>query len=401
MREKHTKDTPMDEKIAAAMQDGRKQTGPFKKKRANQELTRGEVTAIKIGRKKLRKEMRARGIKSRKEFELTASSMGLYFDKNRGLALLLWLFHGRGLWALLGALAALLAALFLFSTVTQMQGHFTINMSEGMFKEGFSLSETIEFVDAKSRLFCDPAVDVPCFSISDIHDDVDDVDGQHNEAQYFAYTYYIRNEGEGTVGYDWVLEINSESSSLSEAVWVMLFEDGKMKLFAKAGEEGSAEALPSYGDNTRGYLRAPFIEDAANPQEQYEIIATRGNLSYYRVIPYSFQSDHVITNGTMTEVEPQETHKYTVVIWLEGDDPDCTDDLVGGHLGMDMAFRLISEEEEEEERDNWFTTNWDIFWDNLIYYGQDRDAESEAEAEQVSEEDDAGIEESAAEDGSE
>lgn len=386
MRDKHSKDSLLDEKTTAAMKDGRAQKGPFKKKRANQELTRGEVEAIKIGRKNLRKEMRLRGLKSRKEFELTASSMGLYFDKNRGWALLLWLFHGRGLWALLGALAALLAALFLFSTVTQMQGHFTINMSEGMFREGFSLSETIDFVDGKSRLFCDPALNVPCFSISDIHSDVDDVDGQHNEAQYFAYTYYIRNEGENTVGYDWFLEINSESSNVSEATWIMIFEDGKMTFHAKAGEMGGQEALPAYGDNSRGYLEAPFLEDAAFPEEQYEIIATRGNLNFYRVIPLSFESEYVVRSGTMTEVHPQEVHKYTVVIWLEGDDPDCTDDLIGGHLGMDMAFRLISEEEEEKDRtDNWLTTNWDIFWDNLIYYGKDRDIQIDSESKKESE----------------
>lgn len=362
----------LDEKIAASMKDGRDQRGPFKKRRANQVLTRGEVAAIKAGRKKLRAEMRDRSIRSKKEFELTASSMGLYFDKNRFWALLLWFFHGRGLWALLGALAALLAALFLYSLVTQMQGHFTINMSEGLFQEGFSLSEEISFLDPKSRLFCDPAVDVPCFSIIDLHDDVDEVDGQHNEAQYFAYTFYIRNEGESTVGYDWTIALNSESRNLSTATWVMLFEDGKMTFYAKAREDGTAEALPYFDDNTRGYREMPFGEVSENPDEQYEVVAERGNLTYYRIIPKSFRSDTVIASGSMSEVDPQEVHKYTVVIWLEGDDPDCTDDLIGGHLGMDMSFQLVSEHnEEEEEQDNWFTTKWEMFWDNLIYWEED------------------------------
>lgn len=360
-----------DEKISAAMKDGREQRGPFKKKRANQVLTRGEVKAIKVGRKKLRREMRARGLRKKKDFELTASSMGLYFDKNRFWALLLWLFHGRGLWALLGALAALLAALFLFSTVTQMQGHFTINMSEGMFREGFALSENISFIDPKSRLFCEPASDVPCFSIADIHDDVDMVDGQHNEAQYFAYTYYIRNDGDGTVGFDWTLEVNSESKQLSHAIWVMVFEDGKAKIFARAGEDGNAQALPAFGDNTRGYKKAPFMDVAANPEDQYEVIAQRGEVTFYRVIPYDFKEGDVITSGTINEVEPMEVHKYTVVIWLEGDDPDCTDELIGGHIGMDMRFRLISEEEQEDDADSWLTTNWNVFWDNLIFWEDD------------------------------
>ena len=65
----------------------KKQRGMFKKKRAGIVLTKDEVKQIKAGRKKLRRDMRKAGIKSKKEFELTASSMGLYFDKRKPLAL--------------------------------------------------------------------------------------------------------------------------------------------------------------------------------------------------------------------------------------------------------------------------------------------------------------------------
>ena len=34
-------------------------------------------------------------------------------------------------------------------------------------------------------------------------------------------------------------------------------------------------------------------------------------------------------------------HKFTVVLWLEGDDPHCTDDLIGGHLGMEFNLELV------------------------------------------------------------
>ena len=48
--------------------------GPFKKRRGGVVLTKEEVKEIKAGRKKLRREMKAAGIRSRKEFELTASA---------------------------------------------------------------------------------------------------------------------------------------------------------------------------------------------------------------------------------------------------------------------------------------------------------------------------------------
>lgn len=90
----------------AAPSAERRQHRLFKKKRAGVVLTEDQVQEIKAGRKKLRRDLRAKGIKSKQEFELMAGSLGLYFDKRSGF--LLWFFHGRGLWALLGALLLLL-----------------------------------------------------------------------------------------------------------------------------------------------------------------------------------------------------------------------------------------------------------------------------------------------------
>lgn len=369
---------PMDEKKKAPpaaqrrpedIPKEKRQKRLFPKTRAGIVLTEDEVQAIKAGRKKLRKELRERGTKSKKDFELTASSLMLYFDKQKKWGLLLWLFHGRGLWALFGATAALMLAAFSLSLVSQMQGHFTINMSNGMFREGFSLSETADFKNSTMRLFCEAAEDVPCFSIRDIHADVNDHDGQHNEAQYFAYTYYIRNEGESTVGFTWNMQLNAESRSLFSAVWVMIFEDDAMKFYAEPREDGTQEALPYFDDNTRGYLTRPFFDHAALPTEQYKLITSTGDNDYYRLIPISFESEEVIASGSVSKVEPMEAHKYTVVIWLEGDDPDCTDDLIGGHAGMEMNFRLM--EEEDNASGNGFSTQWEIFWDNLIFWDDD------------------------------
>ena len=116
--------------------------------------------------------MRESGIKSKKEFELTASGLGLYFDKPRfGF---LWLFSGRGLWVLFGAMGLLALALTFLSVVTQMRGLFTINMSQGMFREGYSLSEELSFRTSSGNLFAQPAIDIPCISIVQIPDKIYD-----------------------------------------------------------------------------------------------------------------------------------------------------------------------------------------------------------------------------------
>lgn len=347
--------------IAADNPIGKKQRRLFKRKRAGEELTREQVAAIKAGRKLLRKEMKQQGIKEKSDFELTASSMGLYFDK-RKFAGLLWFFRGKGLLALLGALAALLAVLMIYASVTEMRGHFTINMSGPMFREGFTLSETEDFRNPTTRLFCEPAVDVPCESIYFLPEDIDSYEGQHNDT-YFAYTFWVRNEGESVVDYHWEVRLNSESLDLSKAAWVMLFQDGEMTFYAEPDENGSPEALPPFGEDGRGYIGAPMGEHAKKPDQQYQLIATRKGINYYRVIPEPFVSEEIITEGVRTQVAPMDAHKYTVVIWLEGDDPDCTNDLIGGHVGMEFNIRLLEEEEEAEE-----VSGWTKFWDSFAFW---------------------------------
>lgn len=295
--------------------------------------------------------MKQQHIYSKKEFELTASSLGLYFDRRNPFAFLGWLFHGKGLLALLGALALLLFALAVLSWAVQMRGHFTINISDDMMREGFVLSETEDFLHPTTHLFSQPATDVPCVSIADLPKDIDQIDGSHN-ADYFAYTYYIRNEGENAVSYKWQVVLNSESKNLGVAAWVMVFEDGEMSFYARPSGSGGVEALPGFDDTRHGYIDPVLRQYLADP-DQYQLVKTVGSVSYYRAVPKNYVSDMVIAEGEQKNIAPLGIHKYTVVIWLEGDDPDCTDELIGGHLGLEMGFRLIDEQGEETSQPWW------------------------------------------------
>ena len=51
--------------------------------------------------------------------------------------------------------------------------------------------------------------------------------------------------------------------------------------------------------------------------------------------------------GERNDVQPGEVHKYTIVVWLEGDDPDCTNDLIGKHIGFEMFMQMVEEKEQE------------------------------------------------------
>lgn len=315
----------------------------LKKHRASIDLTHGEIREIRKGRRELKRQMKKSKVYTRHEFEATASSLGLYFDKGRFLALWLWLWHHGVLWGLLGAALLAMLALYAASMVTQMRGHFTINLTNDLVSKGFELCETPDFKNPTSRLYGVPVEDAPCISISDLPKDIDNINGSHNGTNYFAHTFYLAKRGEGTADYSFKMEINSESLDSSSAIWVMLFEDGVPAFYAKANKDsGEAECLPAKDNDRYGYTEVPFA-DAGLSKTQYEVVKETQTRSYYRIIPNFFKDDDTITEKIVKEVEQDEVHKYTVVLWLEGDDPDCTNDLIGGHIGMHMDFELLED----------------------------------------------------------
>lgn len=329
----------------------------FRKTRGGVALTRDEVKEIKEGRKRLREEMKARGIYTKYEFETTASSLGLYFDKPRGFILPLLFGGGRGIWWVLGGALLLIAALFALSAISQMRGYFTVNLSDDLFREGFVLSETEDFARPATNLFAEPAVDVPCISITSIGADIDQYEGQHNGSGYFAYTYFLRNEGESTVDYSWTMELTGESLNASTAAWVMIIEDGEMILYAEANTDGTVQTVPGRDDQTRGFVDIPVMSLAKDPAALLEEVKVVGERVYNRIVTVPFEDEKTVTTGFQSQVEPMEIHKYTIVVWLEGDDPDCTDDLIGGHLGLAMQYQLHHEKEEE--------SFWEKLWNSL------------------------------------
>ena len=50
-----------------------------------------------------------------------------------------------------------------------------------------------------------------------------------------------------------------------------------------------------------------------------------------------------------------------MVMWLEGDDPQCTNDLIGGHLGVNLQFALVEEEDDDKG------SFWSRLWESLDF----------------------------------
>ena len=58
-----------------------------------------------------------------------------------------------------------------------------------------------------------------------------------------------------------------------------------------------------------------------------------------------------MTGSTVVKQEirnfrPGDITKYTVVVWLEGNDPECTDQVIGGTIKIDMAMSIVGADDE-------------------------------------------------------
>ncbi|NCB52309.1 MAG: hypothetical protein EOM54_10560 [Clostridia bacterium] len=296
--------------------------------------TADERKWIRAERKKLRRELKAKGIKSGVEFETIARDLGLVLDGGKRAGLLTFLHYrwaailsGLGIKSLMLAGGAALTLLFMVSALADKAGSFTVNLTADMLQAGFVLSETRDFDREESRLFSEEIEDVNNITLEDIGADVDEMDGSHNADNYIAYSFYIKNVGSGVSSYNYYLNMDSETMNVSSAIWLMLFEDGRQVIYAKESADGNQEEL-------YGFRRAPFGECAYDYDSQY--YEEDGK---YGLITTPFASENVVALGRVNDIEVGEAHKYTVVIWVEGNDPECTNDIFGGYAKFSMDFK--------------------------------------------------------------
>lgn len=130
-----------------------------------------------------------------------------------------------------------------------------------------------------------------------------DAEGDQSGEDYLAYTFFIKNNGDKAINYYREIRIQSVIKNVDEAIRVAVYLNGEKKTYAKLSKDGSPEP------NT-----------------------------------VAFASNHQVLNEGRYDLKPGEVDKYTVVIWLEGEDPECIDNIKGGEMKMVM---LIHENVEE------------------------------------------------------
>lgn len=252
-------------------------------------------------------------------------------------------------WQTIVVLLTALVALYIFTAFYTGKGEFVIQVDRPMANEGFILSEDGDFSDWLVTLRSDAVEDATNINITDLPRDVMNIDGKHNGRDYLAYTFYLKNKSRDTRDYEYKISIKNTYKRAEQATWMMVYHNGKQEIFAAPNQKGHEECQYSKWE-------FPFVEDALNPKLQIGTISnekpgyiTKEVIEYHEFLDLNgiyelhtvpFESEQTVCTRLREDIEPDQVDKFTVVIWLEGEDPECVNDILGGYVEFGMKFYL-------------------------------------------------------------
>ncbi len=202
----------------------------------------------------------------------------------------------------IAAMVILAVVIYLISVLYTKTGSFTVSINKfDATQYALTLSDTRDFYTPTAMLNAEISKEITNISESWLPADLDNIDGAHNGDNYVAYTFYLKNAGEGMVTYNYQMYIVNVENDLDEAIRIRLYIDGVWTNYARTATDGSG-AEPGTTE---------------------------------------FLTDRIVTQGQRQGFNSGDVTKYTVIIWIEGDDPDCIDDLLGGELKVAMDFEIV------------------------------------------------------------
>ncbi|MBR4308930.1 MAG: hypothetical protein IKT58_04950 [Oscillospiraceae bacterium] len=194
----------------------------------------------------------------------------------------------------------LLGVFYALSVFVNKAGNFTVWIDDGD-RNLIALSDTPDFENCSTMLEADIIDEMDNITKSWMPNNLHEIDGSHNGDEYIAYTFYLKNAGTNEISYSSQIDIHAVTKEADNAVRVMVYKNGVETVYAKA-QKGTNEPEPD---------------------------------------TVAFLSNTVVMNEVTDNFASGAVDKYTVVIWLEGEDPECIDNIKGGVVKMSMNFKVL------------------------------------------------------------
>jgi hypothetical protein len=216
----------------------------------------------------------------------------------------------------IAALTIIATLVILITIYGQHVGNFVVAV-ETASQLALALSETPDFINPTSRLAAKGITDQTNTTYEDIPiERLIEIDGSGNDElgkRYFAYSFYVKNISATPMDYTANIVLNHTTKGADSALRIMVVRDkAEDDIYAKAKETPESEiGKPEDHAGTeivKNYLTIPFISPILMMEQNEQ----------------RFRKDQV--------------RKYTVIMWLEGWDNECTDDILGAVMRLEMRF---------------------------------------------------------------
>lgn len=197
-----------------------------------------------------------------------------------------------------------LILLYIVLDIIYSEGRFTVTLdSNRTLESGLAIFDSLNNGHGKRKLEATPIKFMDNISYKWIPSDVDtEADGSHNGQNYIAYSFYVENQGNEVLNYHYEVIVDDIIKNVDNAIRIRIYRNGEDITYAKKNmldDEPEKDTVPFKEiKNAKGTI---ILEKVAN-------------------------------------FKPDDLDRYTVLVWLEGDDPDCTDALIGGELKMHMTI---------------------------------------------------------------
>ncbi len=203
---------------------------------------------------------------------------------------------------IIGILILIFLLIFAILNIVFNVNKFTISLSNKLQDEkGIILYSDINEKAHQKKLFANALNDMDNISYEWIPKDVHTSSngGSHNGDNYIAYTFYVENEGQVSVNYWYSIIIDDVIKRVDEAVRVIVFLNDQETIYAKVNKETKM------------------------PEKNTE----------------EFYKDNIVVLKPRNNFNVGDIDKFTIVIYIEGDDPDCLNDIIGGEIKMHMEIK--------------------------------------------------------------
>ena len=208
--------------------------------------------------------------------------------------------------------SGILSVIFILITFYgQQAGNFVMTVDYDAYKRGIVLSNDESFNNAQARLMTKPVGEARDMTYSWLKiEEVSATTGNYKDPDYdyVAYTFYLQNNGVEAVNIIYHIRITDTYKGMDEAIRVLVIEEGVETIYQKPDNNPGGGVLISY---------------------PLELQRTE-----------KFLSETIVTRKRISNFTPGQIRKFSVVMWIEGTDPDCTDDILGGMIKLQMNFSI-------------------------------------------------------------